>query len=122
MLKKKYGLVLVFWHLCITVLSLVKLNKLPKIKVEQGDKYGHFVLYFVLAVLWYLFLKSKSVKHFSAVSISLVLSVIFGVLMEISQEVFTTRRMFEWGDVLANTLGSFLALLLISLFLPRQTK
>jgi VanZ family protein len=113
-LKKKHVLlILVSLHFCIAFLSLASLSKLPKIKVEQGDKYGHFVLYFLLAVVWYLFLKSKSLKHFSAIVSSFILSVVFGFILEVFQEVFTTNRMFEWADVMANTLGSLTALVLM---------
>nr|WP_255505421.1 VanZ family protein [Alkalisalibacterium limincola] len=34
----------------------------------------------------------------------------YGLLLEVAQHTLTTTRMFEWGDVLANTLGVVLGL------------
>lgn len=53
---------------------------------------------------------------FKKVIILLLLSVFFGLLMELFQNVFTTTRMADGYDVIANTLGAIFAVILILLY------
>ena len=53
---------------------------------------------------------------FKKVIILLLLSVFFGLLIELLQNVFTTTRVADVYDVLANTLGAIFAVILILLY------
>jgi len=111
----KYKWLLVFWLIGVTILSLVKLGKISAITVENSDKYVHFIFYFITAFLFYMTLKSFSVHFFKRIALSFVFSVAYGIVIEVLQEVLTTSRHFEWGDIIANSLGAFFSLILISI-------
>lgn len=73
--------------------------------IGANDKVVHFVFYFVFAFLWgnYLFSEKKT-QNKTLFSIVIV-AVMLGGIMEISQELFTEHRMADWYDMLANTIG-----------------
>lgn len=107
-------LILVFWVLFITTLSLISLNGLPKISPKNGDKYVHFLFYFILTLLLVLNLRTKfNLKH--SVVISFVTAVFYGIIIEILQGVLTENRSPELADALFNTFGSFTAALVVVL-------
>lgn len=91
----------------------------PQIKVDfvAPDKLGHFAAYFMLGVLivW------KNIKNREKLSRNLFLTVLvigasYGVSMEIMQYLFFPNRYFEYGDMLANSLGSFFGLLTVQIY------
>jgi VanZ family protein len=117
-LKKNITTVLLLlWISFIAVISLVSFSKISQTKIENGDKYVHFVLYFVLIIL--LFFSNIWSANFTKkikLLICFLISVSFGIIIEVMQKEFTVNRQFEWGDVFANTLGSFIALLFLYKF------
>ncbi|MFN3756305.1 MAG: VanZ family protein [Flavobacterium sp.] len=112
--SKKYGWLLILWLLFVTVLSLMKIGKIPSITVENSDKYVHFIFYFITAFLTYITLKSFGVSFYKRVLLSFVFSVVYGIIIEVLQEVLTDTRRFEWADIVANATGAIISLLLIS--------
>lgn len=91
----------------------------PQIKVDfiAPDKLGHFAAYFMLSVLilW------KNIKNREKLSRNLFLIVLiggtsYGVSMEIMQYLFFPNRYFEYGDMFANSLGSFFGLLSVQIY------
>lgn len=110
-------LALIVWVVFITTLSLVSLNGLPKISPKNGDKYVHFLFYFILTILLILNLMSKvRLKH--SMVISFVIAVFYGIIIEVLQGVFTENRRPELADALSNSLGSFVATIVV--FLNRK--
>lgn len=110
----KYGWILILWLLFVTVLSLIKIGKIPSISLENSDKYVHFVFYFTTAFLTYMTLKSCRFSFFKRVFFSFAFSVVYGIIIEVLQEVLTDTRRFEWADIVANATGAVVSLLLIS--------
>ncbi len=86
---------------------------MPAIKIPGEDKTAHFVFYFVLTLVWYIALvkiyKNKYLKYIIAVAV-----IIYGIIIEMLQGL-TNYRQEDFNDVLANTGGTFLALLFIFL-------
>lgn len=109
--------ILLFWVIFITILSLVSFRKIPKIGIENSDKYVHFTFYFVLTILLFLNAIVKT-TFFKSIFFSVFFAIIYGTIIEGMQEVFTSRRNAEWGDALFNSLGSLAAGLL--LFINRK--
>ncbi|APY12800.1 hypothetical protein BWZ22_08350 [Seonamhaeicola sp. S2-3] len=98
----------------LTIVSLIRLNNLPDIKVSFGDKIFHFIAYAVLTILWfYSFLFSFKFKMKKALLLAALLSVIFGIIIELLQGSMTDYRALDMYDALANTLGVLLASLLL---------
>lgn len=92
----------------------MKIGKIPSITVENSDKYVHFFFYFITAFLTYITLKSFGVSFYKRVLLSFVFSVVYGIIIEVLQEVLTDSRRFEWADIVANATGATISLLLIS--------
>jgi len=72
---------------------------------EYSDKVGHFFSYFIL-MSWFAQLYQRS-RHL----LLLVLFVAMGVLIELLQGQ-TSYRLFEYADIVANSLGAVFACLL----------
>ncbi len=114
MLKKTILLITIAYTVSLTIVSLMRLNNLPDIKISFGDKIFHFIAYAVLTILWsYSFLFSFKFKMKKALLSSAILSVVFGIVIELLQGSMTDYRALDVYDALANTLGVLLASLLL---------
>ena len=92
------GLWLAGWLLCI-VLSLGHPLRLD-VDVPDGDKIGHFLAYFVLSWWSMNLFSTRRERVLAALSL-----VALGVAMELAQAAFTSDRMMDIRDAVANTLG-----------------
>ncbi len=122
MLKKQLLIISNLYSFALTTLSLVKVNdKLPSI--ENSDKVYHAIAYFIFMILWYytFYFKFKLKKN-KALLLAFIASVSFGILMEILQGVLTKTRQSDVNDVIANTIGVILALLMLILLKKRDVK
>lgn len=109
------ALPLVLWMGIITVLSLARISGVPKVDVPNADKYVHSVFYFVLTFCVYYYLSTSPKGLNRKIIYACMLSVIYGIIIEVLQGVLTNYRHPDFKDVLANTFGSMLAGLLIFL-------
>lgn len=111
------------WTFLILALCLVKFNDLPSLKVSGVDKYVHFTFHFTFTLLWglYLGLRFGKIQRTRLVYIVLI-SLGYGILIEILQEAFTQTRHADVMDVLANLTGAITAFLVLILFKPRQKR
>lgn len=104
---KQYRLSLVV-ALVIFVLSCIVVRDIPKIRISNGDKYGHLLAYFTLSIV-FLFEHAKVLRwsnRFGRWSIVIAaLCILYGITMEGLQGLVFTYRSFELADMLANTLG-----------------
>jgi VanZ family protein len=118
-LKQVFFLAAIFWTGIIAFFCLVQLNNVPFTSVSNLDKLVHTFFYFVFTSLWFLFFK----KHLSnsnglkPLVISFLLSFVFGISIEILQELFTATRHADLFDVLANLFGATLAAVVVIIFL-----
>lgn len=109
--RKINFLLAIFWTLLIAVLCLISFKKLPTVKIGGADKYVHFTFHFVFTILWVTYFKSRNYSR--SIIKALIASVLYGILIEIAQELFTTTRKADIFDVLANTSGALNAILMI---------
>ncbi len=121
-LKKALFFSAIGWTVLIAVLCLVKFTDLPSFGVSGADKYVHFTFHFVFTLLWgfYFWLKLKE-KTISKIVRVVILSLCYGILIEILQETCTTTRHADIFDVLANLSGAIVALGLFVLIKNRKT-
>ncbi|WP_075340418.1 VanZ family protein [Tenacibaculum agarivorans] len=94
----------------IAVLSLAKLSTLPTISFKYKDKVAHAIAYFVLTMVWLFSFIKREQK-----AIIILGCIIYGILMECLQSILTNYRMFDYYDMIANTFGVLLALLIFSI-------
>ncbi|TGV00900.1 VanZ family protein [Flavivirga rizhaonensis] len=110
MLKKLTPIITIIYSLALITVSLIKLNNVPDIGISFGDKIFHFFAYFVLTILWfYTFLYAFKLKSKKAIVFAVVLSVFFGIIIEVLQGSITVSRSLDVYDAVANTLGALLA-------------
>lgn len=115
-LKRSPLFLLFSWIITITFLSLVDLHDID-IKIEINpwlklDKIVHFIFYFTLTgLLINYFKQSKKISY--PIYISFFLAVIYGILIEILQDIVPTRRSFDYNDMTANTLGSLIMVIIV---------
>ena len=123
MFKKYAYYIAVLYALGLAFVSLVNLRELPKPRIESGDKLFHFIAYFILTLLWFnaFTIQGKS-KKWHVIFKACVFSFLFGIIIEFLQSTFTNTRVSDAYDVLANTLGMLLAVLVIKLFKVKDVK
>ncbi|MFB9056234.1 VanZ family protein [Mariniflexile ostreae] len=117
MLKYFWILSAVAYTALLTTASLINLRGLPSIKISFADKIFHFSAYFVLTILWVLaFFYNFNYKKTKALKYVFIISVSFGIFIEVLQGALTTVRSFDIYDMMANTLGALLAVVALSFY------
>ncbi|EIA09415.1 VanZ family protein [Flavobacterium frigoris] len=118
MLKQLFFLAAVLWTGIVFTLCLVQSDSLPVVNIENLDKVIHAFFHFVFTSLWFLFLISntKDKKIFMPLMIAFMLSVFFGIAIEVLQGLYTTTRREDVLDVAANISGATLAVFSIVMF------
>lgn len=112
------------YTIVLTVSSLVKLGKISVGSFSPTDKLLHLAAYFGLVLLWkgYFILKDKPESQYKKNLFKIAgLSVLFGMLIEVLQGTLTNYREPDWYDILANTAGILLAVI-IFLFFEKNLK
>ena len=104
-------LLAVAWLLIVTALHCIPGSKLPKISWQDKillDKWIHFFLFLLLVFLWNrAFLNKRSKVDVKKIFLTItILSMLYGIGMEIVQHYFIPLRSFDYGDMIADGLGS----------------
>jgi VanZ family protein len=104
------------WAGVILYLCLIRMSELPAVTIPYLDKGVHAFFYFVFTVLWFYALRFYYDKQSRSKLLWIVflLSLGFGIAVELFQTYFTVYRSGDVLDVLANTTGSLIAILLIT--------
>jgi VanZ family protein len=118
---KKYALsITIFYSAILLVLSLIHISGIQEINYSNTDKIFHFLAYSALAWFWFRALYHKFNYSFNkSIVITAVVSILFGIVIEILQAKITSTRVAESNDVLANTLG--VGLTITILFLSKKS-
>jgi VanZ family protein len=113
----------VLWSAFIALCCLVSMNNFEAVPLEGPDidKYVHGTFYFVFTFLWFYYFKFKSWSLNKRLVLVFIIAVLFGIAMEICQSLFTDDRSADLKDVLANTTGSAIAVVVLWL-LNKQKK
>jgi hypothetical protein len=112
--KNSYLSVALIWTCSILLLCLEPASDLPKIEINNVDKLAHFTFHFVFIILWYLYFKSATNKiNYQTSVILFLVSLVFGIGIEWSQQVLTTSRKGDVLDVISNISGAFTALVIL---------
>ena len=116
MLKKLVLPITILYTIALASVSLIRLSNIPDVGVSYADKIYHFSAYFLLTILWFntIFKTFKCFKNKSLI-LSITVSVVFGIFIEVLQDVATNSRSLDVYDILANTLGALLAATLLKL-------
>jgi len=98
--------------IAIIVLSLISIKQQP-INVKFLDKIEHTIAYTVLSFLWCVVFRNKTRKDVPVIG-----CISLGVLLEFLQAQ-TGYRTFEVNDMLANTLGVFIGMVLSKFYIKK---
>lgn len=101
--------VLVLWAGAMLWLSLDPSPPAPP-QILVWDKLQHALAYGVLTLLCAPALHHVGLSRRVSWGAALVIAVLFGGALELAQGWLTATRQAEWGDLLADFVGSFLAL------------
>lgn len=115
MLKKVYLALATCWTIFVLVLCLVSFDAISSHDIQGADKYVHALFHFVFTLLWFLYFRmERSSKGDVKILLKVVImSLVFGVAIEIFQGLFTNTRQADPKDVAANFTGAFVAAALL---------
>jgi len=82
--------------------------------VPMSDKWAHFLVFAVLFFLWAQALSVKNNRSISSVKLFFAL-VFYGIIIEVIQDLWYVSRTGDLMDVIANTVGILLGLILFHL-------
>ncbi len=107
------------WGIAILLLSTVGGVNPPRImpNLLEPDKLAHAVAYCILATLLTWGLVRNGCTFWQAVLWSTGFCVFYGLTMEFVQYWFFPNRYFEVWDIVANTAGCFISILLANFFI-----
>lgn len=105
--------ILVIYVVALTYGSLSNVSSIPELGSSFDDKIYHYLAYAILTFLIYNYLLCTSVKH--KILLASGIAVIYGIIIEVLQSVFTDFRTPDVYDVLANTAGVIFAIVLLRL-------
>lgn len=115
--KKLIQALTVFWTGLVAYLCLASSEGLPSVSVFKYDKIGHLTFHFGITISWFLFWKSTfKNENKNALLKAFLFSFFFGILIEICQGLFTETRAADVADVIANSCGALIAVVLIYVY------
>lgn len=101
------------WTIMVLVLTMTPSESLPKAQIFSYDKIGHFGMIggwtglLGLIVFYYK-------KNYNAQLLPIFFTgVLFGITIEIFQLLLPINRLFSWYDIIANSLGALVAVLVL---------
>lgn len=114
--KTYFFVITILYSIALTTVCLIDLNGVIEVKISFGDKIFHSFAYVVLTVLWYYtFYYNLKFNKGKALIYAVVISIIFGIVIEVLQGTVTTYRSSDIIDVLANSFGAILAAVVITI-------
>jgi hypothetical protein len=100
----------------IAYLCLMKMPEGGVSSFGNIDKLYHTTAYFTLSILWlFSFYKKPNLKY-----IIISLCIVYGIIIEVLQATVTTYRSGDFKDILANTLGVCLGLLVFNIIFKKN--
>lgn len=111
--KKLWALAAIGFTLILTLFSLINIDSLPKLGSDYDDKYFHVLAYGLLTLLWYLAM--HELKIVKPLIVLALLSIFYGIVLEVLQDILTSARVFDIIDILANCIGVTIVALIIGI-------
>ncbi len=113
-LKKQALIIALGFTSALTYLSLVNLGKMPNMGVSFSDKIYHFIAYALMTLVWFNYLSTlKNLNKKKQILLAVVISVVFGMVIELLQGALTATREADFNDIIANNLGVLVATLFL---------
>ena len=115
--KQLYFVATLLWAGLIAFFCLIQIDTVPLGTVSNLDKVVHVFFHFVLTILCFSFFQkhTNSINTWKSASMTFIFSFIFGIGIEITQELGTATRHADVFDVLANVSGAILGIVVVLL-------
>ncbi|HEX6916312.1 MAG TPA: VanZ family protein [Chitinophagaceae bacterium] len=100
----------IIWLMFISVMFMLPASELPDeswFEKVYLDKWVHVVFFFILV---YLFYRALPQNRFWRIRI-VILAMIYGILVEVSQRLFTQDRSYDYSDIIADGIGCLLGMI-----------
>lgn len=98
---------------CLVIyLSLSSLSEL-NVKITVSDKFLHSLAYLILSLSWLFAIKKSHSNFKTKIQIGFVVF-LFGIIIEVLQSSLTIYRTGDYIDIIANTLGIALAIIIFN--------
>lgn len=99
-------------------MSLISLSGVsaPKVRIPHMDKIVHFTFYFVATILGCFFARERTAGKLNvlqAIAIFSLVTIIYGIIIEVLQHKLTVTRDGNIFDALANITGTLVGALMI---------
>jgi VanZ family protein len=117
-LKTFYLVITILYSIALTIICLVKIDGIVSnvgLNIPFGDKIFHLLSYLVLTALLYNTFLYNYIASKKALMYAAILSIIFGIIIEVLQGTITTARSSDINDVFANTIGVLLTTAFITI-------
>jgi VanZ family protein len=103
----------------ITVTCLISMRNFTGLEVvNNSDKYVHLSFYLLFTFVWYQYLvrKLENTTKFKVRLYTFLWACSYGIAIEICQGVFTKDRSADYHDIIANSSGAALAIIILWLY------
>ena len=120
MLKKVCLTLAIAYTIVLTYVNFMNLKEVPEIGFEFDDKLYHLGSYILLAVLWgglAISYQSSKILKIAAVS-----CLIYGISVELLQNIVNPLRTFSWGDLASNAVGVIIGIIIVSMYYRKNVK
>ena len=104
------------WTFIILYLSLKSTIDTPKFSFPNEDKIVHFTFYFGFVILWFRYLVFRNNALLNNKIALVMISIFFGIAIELAQKYFTTTRHADFLDVVANSTGTLFGIFVATRF------
>jgi len=108
------------YTLTLGILSLVSNDKIPYFGTNYEDKVYHLVAYALLTFLWYKVFAAFNIKN--SIFIAFIISIIYGIIIEVLQGQLTDARDSSIFDIFANVIGVAIVTLILTFRMKTITK
>lgn len=105
----------IFFTIAILLGSLVKPELVVVDSISVSDKTYHLIAYFLLMLSW-LYAFSNREKFKENVKYVIIGCIFFGIIIELLQGTITSYRTASFLDIIANTSGVLLAVVIFHVF------
>lgn len=118
LLKGSFLYIAILVAISIAYLSLIKLGKQP-ISISHLDKIEHAIAYFILTISW-LFAVKKASENKKIKYIVVFACIFYGIIIELLQTTLTSYREASSLDILANSVGAIIAMLIFNIKIEKK--
>ena len=115
LLENKAVYIAIFFTIAILLGSLVKPELVVVDSISVSDKTYHLIAYFLLMLSW-LYAFSNREKFNENVKYVIIGCIFFGIIIELLQGTITSYRTASFLDIIANTSGVLLAVVIFHVF------